>query len=96
MEPIELSPVFKGFLSWVEDLQQCFSCGFKPRFSYDKRAQKGWRPADHDHDQAAKFDDETLEGRTIYATVLTAVSHLSRKLKGFAIRDPKYSPVFAG
>ena len=88
LQPIKLSSVFKDFLPWLEDLQQCFSNGFTPKPSRNNRAQKAWRAAV----QPARFDDETLGGHITYATILTAVPHLSGELRGLVIRDPEYSP----
>jgi len=89
MEPIELSPVFEDFLPWLEDLQQCFSTGFKLQPSCSNPVQLNWRPAR----QPANFDEETLGGHITYATILTAVPHLTGELKGLVIRDPEYSSV---
>jgi len=89
MQPIALSLVFEDFLPWLEDLQQCFSDGFTLQLSHNNRAQKSWRPTD----QPAKFDEETLGGQITYATILTAVPHLTGELKGLVIRDPEYSSV---
>ena len=89
-QPIKLSPDFKDFLPWLEDLQQCFENGFKLKPSNNNRTQKAWRPAVQ---QPAEFDDETLGGYITYATILAAVPYLSGQLKGLIIRDPKYSSV---
>ena len=89
MEPITLSPAFEDFLPWLEDLQQCFSTGFKLQPPPSNRVQLSWRPAR----QPARFDEETLGGHITYANILIAVPHLAGELKGLIIHDPEYSSI---
>jgi len=92
LQPITLSQVFEDFLPWLEDLQQCFSTGFKLKPSYNKRAQKVWRAAVKPAVvQPVDFDDGTLGGQITYATILAAVPYLAGELEGLVIRDPGWS-----
>ena len=88
LRPIELSPDFEDFRLWLEDLQSCFSTGF--RLQPMKRPLKEWRKA---KPATAQFDDETLGECVDYAAVLAAVPHLEGALKGVIIRYPKSSAV---
>jgi len=92
MEPIELSPVFEGFRPWLQDLQYCFSEGFKLQPAPNKWARPPWMPAvtaTGGQPVAVQFDDETLGGFIHYGTVLAPVRYLTGELKGLIIRDPK-------
>ena len=92
-QPITLSRAFEDFLPWLEDLQQCFSTGFKLKPSYNNRAQKVWRAAVKPAVvQPVDFDDGTLGGQITYATILAAVPYLAGELEGLVIRDPSWSP----
>ena len=95
MQTIQLSPVFEDFRPWLEDLQSCFSDGFKQKpYATNKRPLPSWRtPA---KSTAAQFDDETLGGHITYATVITPIPYLTGKLKGLVIRDPQSSSALAG
>ena len=93
MQLITLSQDFEDFLPWLEDLQQCFSTGFKHKPSYDNQARKIWRVAVKPAAvQPIEFDDETLGGQITYDTILAAVPYLTGKLEGLVIRNPKWSP----
>ena len=93
-QPITLSQDFEDFLPWLEDLQQCFSTGFKLKPSYNNRAQKIWRAAVQPATvQPVEFDDGTLGGQITYDTILVAIPYLTGKLEGLVIRDPEYRQV---
>ena len=95
MQAIELSPVFEDFRPWLEDLQSCFSDGFKQKpFVPYKRVLPAWRtPA---KSTAAQFDDETLGGHITYATIITPIPYLTGELKGLIIRGPQSSSALTG
>ena len=95
IQTIELSSVFKDFRPWLEDLQSCFSDGFKQKlFVSEKRVLPAWRtPA---KSTTAQFDDETLGGHITYDTVITPIPYLTGELKGLVIRDPQSSSALAG
>ena len=90
MHLIELSPDFEDFRLWLEDIQNCFSEGFKLQPIPRKRPLKEWQKA---KPATVQFDDETLGGCIDYAAVLGAVPHLEGALKGLTIRYSKSSVV---
>ena len=93
LQPIMSSGIFEDFLPWLEDLQQCFSSGFKLKPSYNNRTWKIWRAAVQPATvQPVEFDDGTLGGQITYDTILAAVPYLTGNLEGLVIRDPKWSP----
>jgi len=92
MQAIELSPDFKDFRPWLEDIRDCFSDGFKLRPVPRKEPPKEWRKAKL---ATAKFDDETLGGCVNFPAVLEAVSHLKGALEGLTVRYPKNPPASA-
>ena len=97
-EPIELSPVFKDFLPWLVDLQNCFSAGFGLKFVCSDRMKNMKNPAVRAavNSSIAAFDDETLGGCVTYTTVMALVPDLTGQLEGLVIRDPDYPSVPAG
>ena len=87
---IELSPVFKDFLPWLQVLQYYFSEGFKLKPSIIPNLPGGIKPA------TAQFNNETLGGHITYATIMESASLLTGELKGLIVHYPQSPPVPAG
>ena len=85
---VELSQTFEDFRPWLEDLQACFSRGFRLKPNPNEREPRGRQPAEP---ATVQFDDETLGGYISYDAILAAASNLEGKLKGLEIRDRKRS-----
>jgi hypothetical protein len=90
-EVIELSPAFKGFRGWLEEIRSCFVDGIKARPT-EKPTQwkiKRARGPSRFGSTPVPYDDETLGGYVDYSTIIEPVRDLKGDLEGLVIRyDP--------
>jgi len=93
MQVIELSPVFEDFRGWLEDIQFCFSEGFKLKPPPVKQGLARWLPGGlTGGPKSTTFDDETLGGLVNYSTLIEPTRFLSGELDGLTIRYDRGPP----
>jgi hypothetical protein len=90
METIKLSPCFEDFRPWLQDLQYCFSQGFKSRPTpINREVELRRERAGRVKPTLASFDEETLGGYIIYSDIIDSARSLKGKLAGLIVRyDP--------
>jgi len=91
-DAIELSPTFEDFRVWLEDIQYCFSEGFKRKGSPKKGPVARWMTTGGVGSTTAQFDDETLGGFVTYSTIIEPTRYLGGQLQGLDIRYDVTSP----
>ena len=97
-DPIELSSHFEAFRPWLEDLRYDFSKGFKDKLLKDRMQpplqgrKRAGGSADGFTPAPVPFDDETLNGRADYFTVIEPTKFLKGDLEGLIIRYETTSP----
>ena len=92
--PIELSPTFEAFRPWLKEMRRDFKKGFdsKNRDSTTDEEELNWRerqagkPARKAKSTSVPFNDESLNGRVDYSTVVEPTRRLKGELKGLIIR----------
>ena len=102
-QPIELSPTFEGFRSWLVDMRSDFSEGFKSKRPVSTEKGSNWRQrqpgrlVSNNVPTPAPFDDGTLGGNVDYSTVIEPTRYLEGELNGLIIRyDVEASAVQTG
>ena len=95
---IELSPVFKDFLPWLQVLQCYFSRGFKLEPSIVPNLP-GWAGAVSTvgiKPSTARFNNKTFRGHITYSTVVKSAHFLAGELKGLIVHYPQSPPIPVG
>ena len=95
---LDLSPAFKDFGDWLEDIRLSFRQGIRSRQVYDDalRSLRRQRGGASGGGVIPTFDDETLAGEVHYFTLIDPVGNLTGKLEGLVIRYAPSPPASTG
>ena len=90
--PIELSPTFEAFRPWLKEMRRNFAKGFNCKNQdsttdeeVNWREKQAGKSASDATSTPVPFDDEALNGRVDYSTVIEPTRRLKGELKGLII-----------
>ena len=91
LEPLDLSPTFVEFRSWLVCLRAAFRVGLRSRVIHrEKNNPEARMLQDHQdevsEDGVAPFDDETLGGHVCYSAIIDPVANFKGTLKDLEVR----------